>query len=363
MGRFVLGGIGGVTATAVVTVLAWAGPVQAYDDVATMVFTSNMADTTRVGELADAVGDAGAGAYLDGAGRMTVAVTTVAAARQVWRSGGIPRLVTRNSADLARAAAELESTLEIAGTARWIDPRTNQVVVLADGRVAGADLAEVTSAVAKLGPAARLTRITSQLRPMMSGGDAVITPGGGRCSAGFNVEADNYGFKGLLTAGHCAANQATSTWSTQLTGKKFGVTSEWRWPGSDHALVRYNPGTTVAHPGDVNLFNGTHRDMTGAADVVVGQYVARTGSSTGFREGHVTATNVTVAYGDGKLTKGMVATDACAAAGDSGGPFFSGNTAFGLLSGGNLKACGDAGATTVFQPIKPALATYGVHIY
>jgi streptogrisin D len=291
---------------------------------------------------------------------VNVAVTTASAAADVRRRGGIPHRVERSAADLDRVSKQVESIDPGRGTAWWVDVATNRVVVEADSTVTGTRLAKVRSAVDKLGPAATLTTAKYPLSVRMSGGDKAVADDGGSCSAGFNVQSNGGGPKWMLTAGHCAAS--SRYWTTQKSKQRFAETRGHSWPASDYGIARYLDGTTVVHNGDVNLYNGSHRDITGAADVVVGQYVARTGATSGFREGKVLATGVTANYGGGTPTRGLVMSTACSAGGDSGGPFFSGNTAFGLLSGGSGE-CGDAGAISLHQPVKPALAAFGVRIY
>jgi hypothetical protein len=92
----------------------------------------------------------------------------------------------------------------------------------------------------------------------------------------------------------------------------------------------------------------------------VGQYVYRSGSTSGLHSGRVTGLNATVNYGDGRVA-GLIRTSVCAEPGDSGGPLFYRQWAFGLTSGGS----GDctSGGVTYFQPVVEALNVYGVSIY
>jgi streptogrisin B len=69
---------------------------------------------------------------------------------------------------------------------------------------------------------------------------------------------------------------------------------------------------------------------------------------------------VTDRYQGVGVDRGHVQTNACAEPGDSGGPFYDGNAALGLTSGGS----GDCqkGGTTFFQPVTAALSAYGATI-
>src|SRR5439155_23550933 len=123
------------------------------------------------------------------------------------------------------------------GTAWWVDAATNQVVVSVDSSVTGAKEAQVASAVAKLGGAARMERQAGVFRTRITGGDAVFGDGF-RCSLGFNVRQGNALF--FLTAGHCGV--ATTAWFSDGGHRtRIGTTAGASFPGNDYALVRWAP--------------------------------------------------------------------------------------------------------------------------
>jgi streptogrisin D len=305
--------------------------------------------------LGDRLGDRAAGAYQDTkTGKFVVNVTDTATAREVRAAGAAPRLVTRGAAVLQAATDELRREATIPGTSWAVDPVTNQVRVSADSTVTGAKLAQLRGVVAKLGDAARLEHMSGTLRTTITGGDAIYG-GGYRCSLGFNVNRPGSSQAYFLTAGHCG--NLAATWSAgggQVIGSREGSS----FPDNDYALIRYT--SNIARPGAVNLYNGTTRDIARAGDAFVGQNVNRSGSTTGWHRGQVTALNVTVNYAEGTVY-GMIGTNVCAEGGDSGGSLFSGNTALGLTSGGS----GDcsSGGETFFQPVIEALNVYNVQIY
>ncbi|RZU74766.1 streptogrisin D [Micromonospora kangleipakensis] len=307
--------------------------------------------------LATSLGDRAAGAYADASGKMVVAVTDDAAARQVRAAGATPKLVTRGAAVLNRATAELERSARIPGTAWWIDPATNQVVVSVDSTVTGAKLDKVKAAAARTGGAVRIEAEAGVLSTRINGGQAIYAGGGGRCSLGFNVR-NSAGTYYFLTAGHCtniSASWYTNSSQTTYIGPRAGTS----FPGNDYGIVRYS-NTSLSHPGTVYLYNGTSRDITGAGNAYVGQSVSRSGSTTGVHGGSVTALNATVNYAEGSVS-GLIRTTVCAEPGDSGGSLFAGNTALGLTSGGSGNC--SSGGTTYFQPVTEALSVYGVSVY
>ncbi|MEU7476511.1 S1 family peptidase [Lentzea sp. NPDC042327] len=305
--------------------------------------------------LADRLGAASAGSYVDGGGRLVVTVTDRAAADTVTATGARAEIVKHSAATLGASAAVLDRTARIPGTSWGIDPATNQVVVSADATVTGSALARLRSVVGGLGDTARLEQVSGSFRPTITGGDAILG-GGVRCSLGFNVKTPGTSTAYLLTAGHCG--NLTSTWSTsggQVVASRTGTS----FPGNDYALFRYTSG--ISRPGSVNLYNGSQRDIARAGDPVVGQTVGRSGSTTGFHRGKVTGLNVTVNYADGTTVTGMIATTVCVEGGDSGGPLFADNTALGLTSGGSGNCA--SGGRSFYQPVTEALRAYGVAIY
>jgi streptogrisin D len=305
--------------------------------------------------LVERLGDRSAGNYLDADGRMVVTVTDAAAAREVRASGGVPKLVTRGAAELNEAMLALDRSVRIPGTAWYVDPVSNQVVVDVDSTIAGEKLARVKAVAARYDGAIRIQQVPGTLSTLISGGEAIYAGGGGRCSLGFNVRSGSAYY--FLTAGHCtniASNWYANSAQTSLLGTRAGST----FPGRDYGIVRYS-GTTV-QPGDVYLYNGTYRDITSAANATVGQTAQRSGSTTGVRSGSVTGLNATVNYAEGTVT-GLIRTNICAQPGDSGGPLFSGSVALGLTSGGSGNCT--IGGVTYFQPVTAALSAYGVSIY
>ncbi|MEO3745900.1 S1 family peptidase [Plantactinospora sp. B5E13] len=306
--------------------------------------------------LSDRLGARSAGTYLDEAtGKMIVTVTDEAAAREVRASGATPRIVARGAAELAGVTAELDRSARIPGTAWYVDPVSNQVVVDVDSTVTGAKLAKIKSVVAPFGGAVRVQAIPGTLSTTISGGNAIYT-GGSRCSLGFNVRSGNTYY--FLTAGHCT--NAGANWSASSGGSVIGTRAGSSFPGNDYGIVRYASGV-AQQPGDVTLYNGSFRDITGAANPSVNQSVQRSGSTTQVRSGRVTALNATVTYQGSGTVSGLIRTTVCAQPGDSGGPLFAGTTALGLTSGGSGNC--STGGVTFFQPVVEALNAYGVSVY
>ncbi|MFC4909121.1 S1 family peptidase [Actinomadura gamaensis] len=303
--------------------------------------------------LAKQLGGRSAGAYLDRTThKLVVTVTRDADARTVRAAGAEPRTVARDGTALRAATAQLDKTARVPGTAWYIDPRTDQVVVSVDSTVTGAKLAKVKAAAGKLGSTVRMKQVRGTFRPLISGGDAIYGANV-RCSLGFNVH-DSSGNAYFITAGHCGND---SSYWTDESGNQLGNTIDSRFPGTDYAIVQYTGGAD--HPSDVDLYYGGTQPITQAADAYVGESVQRSGSTSGLHDGTVNGLDATVTYQEGTVS-GLIDTDVCAEPGDSGGSLFDGTSALGLTSGGS----GDcsSGGETFFQPVPPVLSAYGVDV-
>ncbi|MEV4623218.1 S1 family peptidase [Asanoa sp. NPDC049573] len=299
--------------------------------------------------IADSLGaDRNAGSYVDSSGATVVNVTDAAAAAQIKAAGGQARIVKRSGADLAALTSRLDKG--VTGTAWWVDPVSNQVVVDVDTTITGAKLATLRSAVAASNGGARIEKLTGKLSTTISGGDPIYT-GGARCSLGFNVRSGTTYY--FLTAGHCT--NIGSTWyanssSTTVLGTRAGTS----FPGNDYGIVRYT-NTTITKTGGVGSV-----DITNARTPSVGERVTRRGSTTGIHSGTVLGLNATVRYAEGTVS-GLIRTNVCAEPGDSGGSLYAGNSALGLTSGGSGNC--SSGGTTYFQPVTEPLSVYGVSVF
>ncbi|KQX77498.1 streptogrisin [Streptomyces sp. Root1310] len=309
------------------------------------------------GKLASTLGqDLGAdaaGTYYDAKSKsLVVNVLDAAAAKTVEAAGAKARIVENSLAELTGARTKLTADASVPGTAWVTDPTTNKVVVTADRTVSDAEWAKLTKVVDGLGRVAELQRTKGEFKPFIAGGDA-ITGGTGRCSLGFNVVKGGEPY--FLTAGHCT--DAISTWSDS-SGTRIGANEVSSFPDNDYGLVKYT--AEVDHPSEVDLYDGSAQQITGAAEATVGMKVTRSGSTTQVHSGTVTGLDATVNYGNGDVVNGLIQTDVCAEPGDSGGSLFSGSSAVGLTSGGS----GDctSGGETFFQPVTEALSATGTQI-
>ena len=259
-----------------------------------------------------------------------------------------PAPSTFSASSLAKVSDAVE-TADVAGTAWYVDQKTDKVVVTVDSTVSKAEIAEIKKEAGANAGAIDINRTEGKFSKLLQGGDAIYASAGWRCSAGFNVVSGSTYY--MVTAGHCT--DGFPSWTTG-SGAYIGPTVGSSFPTNDYGIVRYDG--SVTHPGTAGGV-----DITGAANAYVGMSVTRHGSTTGTHSGTVTGTNATVNYGGGDIVYGMIQTNVCAEPGDSGGSLRSGSSAVGLTSGGSGNC--SSGGTTFFQPVTEALSAYGVSVY
>ncbi|MGC5038952.1 S1 family peptidase [Streptomyces sp. DT190] len=296
-----------------------------------------------------------AGSWVDAAGRPVVAVTDEQAAAAVERAGARAKMVSHSMKDLKSATATLRSAPRVPGTAWALDYRSNQVVVRGDSTVSASDWSRLTEVAEGIGGFVRMERTEGTFTTRLNGAQPILSTAG-RCSAGFNVTDGKSDY--ILTAGHCGPDG--SVWFADDRGREqVGTSIRGSFPGDDYSLVTYDSGRAGQGADVVSVGDGKGVRITGLADAEVGQRIFRSGSTSGLREGEVTALNATVNYPEGTVT-GLIETNVCAEPGDSGGPMFADGVALGLTSGGS----GDcvAGGTTFFQPVTKALTELGVKL-
>ncbi|MFF0105829.1 S1 family peptidase [Streptomyces hirsutus] len=297
-----------------------------------------------------------AGSWLGEDGRTVVAVTDEKAAVEVREAGADPKVVRHSMRDLKSATKTLGLAPRVPGTAWAMDYRSNEVVVRGDSTVSADDWSDLTRVAKGAGGFVRMERTEGTFTTRINGAEPILSTAG-RCSAGYNVTDGKREF--ILTAGHCGPDG--SVWFADDGGrKKVGTTVGGSFPGDDYSLIEYDGGRAGEGAGVVSVGNGQGIRITGVGDPTVGQRVFRSGSTSGLRDGEVTALNATVNYPEGTVS-GLIETNVCAEPGDSGGPMFSEGIALGVTSGGSGD-CRQAGGTTFFQPVTKALAQLRVDL-
>lgn len=296
-----------------------------------------------------------AGSWVDSSGRPVVAVTDEEAAAEVKRAGAQAKMVAHSMSDLKSATSTLRSAPRVSGTSWSLDYQKNQVVVRGDSTVSSSDWSRMTEVAEGIGGFVRMERTEGTFTTRINGAEPILSTAG-RCSAGFNVTDGTTDY--ILTAGHCGPDG--SVWFSDDRGRdQVGTSLKGSFPGDDYSLVKYDSGRAGKGAEVVAVGEGEGVRITGVADAEVGEKIFRSGSTSGLREGEVTALNATVNYPEGTVT-GLIETNVCAEPGDSGGPMFADGIALGVTSGGSGDCA--AGGTTFFQPVTKALTELGVKL-
>jgi streptogrisin C len=231
-------------------------------------------------------------------------------------------------------------------TGWYVDPATNSVVVSTTDDAAARAFVAGARAV-------RIQHVTARpvLMSNLRGGDTITTSEGGRCSVGFNAISGRTRY--VITAGHCT--KLGGTWAGP-DGQPVGPVAKSSFPGHDFGLVEV-ASSAWEQTHDVEADSG-YLNVAGSTPAMVGDRICLSGSTSGFHCGSVQSVGETVNYGDGNIVHGLTKTSVCAEAGDSGGPFMSGDQAQGTLSGGSGGCL--LGGESYFQPIQEVLRTYGL---
>ncbi|MDX8031460.1 S1 family peptidase [Lentzea sp. BCCO 10_0856] len=293
-------------------------------------------------------GDDFGGAWFDAStGKLVVGVTDAAKTDRLRRLGAEPRTVANKASDLDSAKAKLDASKAPAEVTGWfVDTRANTVTVTVKRGQAevAKSFAEKAGTLAKVVETDEAPRLLKDVR----GGDAYYINNAGRCSVGFAVEG------GFVSAGHCgSAGDSVNG----VDRSAMGTFEKSSFPGNDYSWVRTNSAWTTT--AKVNHYGGADVIVSGNTESAVGASICRSGSTTGWHCGTVSAKNQTVNYQEGSVS-GLTRTNVCAEPGDSGGSWVSGTQAQGVTSGGS----GDctSGGTTYFQPVNEILSAYGLKL-
>jgi len=337
--------------------------------------------------LQSSLGEAYAGSSYDAAtGRLVVMVSDAKKADQAKASGAEVRQVKHSKTRLDAIKDELDVSAGkakgssamgrqphgprqsgAAGMTSWyVDTARNVVAVTVQKGQAKA----AARKLARFGDA--VTIAESDLAPTpaaayMDGGDMI---NGASCSAGFNVRNPSTGRGYLITAGHCVG--AGSTLRGQ-GGFIFGPVLERFFPSYDDAIARNDSGGYfIQGPWvDTNPSNGGVITTRGYTDAPVGTTVCKSGVTTRWTCGWITAKNETVTMDGTNTVYGLTRHSACVEKGDSGGANVSWTGTYaaeGVSSGASLiwdgtryRCLSAIGQTNVswYFPIADSMAYYG----
>lgn len=313
--------------------------------------------SSLIEKLRDSTGPSFAGAWIN-ARKVFVGITDQAMADRITAQGAVPVAMNTPLSKLEAAKATIDDIFRgHSGPKRstndaiasfYVDEAANKVVfrTLASGRAQAQDLAK-QAGLLESEFAVQIVNEMPIVKASVRGGDAYLDEHSSFCSVGFSVNG------GFVSAGHCGEKGGGVK---NVDGTTLGTFAESTFPGdADMSYIKTVAGTKLT--GYVNSYGKNDLPIAGKKEAAVGASICRSGRTTGFHCGTVTAKNVTVNYSGDGTVRGLTETNACAESGDSGGAYIAGDQAQGVLSGGTL-GCGGGSVTTYFQPLNKILDAY-----
>jgi streptogrisin C len=338
------------------------------------------------------LGKAYAGSRYDASsGKLVAMVSDAGKLDEAERAGADARMAKHSKAELDSIKAELDESAGKAkdasasnrkpngprkasadGMVSWyVDTESNTVRVTVEKTRAN----QAKAALAKYGDAVTVVETDLAPRPtdrFMDGGDAINSSS---CSAGLNLRNPSTGKGYLLTAGHCVSagstlnGHDTTWWGAPIA---FGPVLESWFPGVDDALARNDTGHYIQGPWvDTNPTHGGVITTSSYTDAPVGTTLCKSGITTRWTCGQITAKDETVTYSGNRTVYGMTRHSACVEPGDSGGANVSVTSSYraeGVTSGASMIWDGSRyrcrstfGQQNVswYYPIADSLAYYG----
>ena len=299
--------------------------------------------------------------------------------------------------------SKLRKSFELNLVQTSLDPRTNAVVVYVassaskDDRAGLMGIARSAAVQVELRnsgidqfqvvPSACNTKLANCSRPLRGGVEiGVHNAPYGICTAGFLAIGNTNQSRYLISAGHCAAEKDPSNpiinwdaWDEQQLpydgeAHYLGQLEQYAFPTHDWMKINVTGSwwDTVPWPNQVAYWGeflappaiAEEYPINGEASSYLNQGVCHSGIGSGGSCGQVTALNVTTNFGetDGPLTYGLTKVKgACDSEGDSGGPWFAMNIAYGIHIGSDSKF-GGCNNHLYYSEITKADEALGVHI-
>ncbi|GAA3421442.1 hypothetical protein GCM10018952_68070 [Streptosporangium vulgare] len=252
------------------------------------------------------------GAWFAGTVAQTLVVTTTDSADlpQIIAAGARGEVVDLSLQDLHAALAVTNASLSRNdGSVRFIDVKSNQVVVLTKEPLAAEDKIEASGVSAGAVRAVQSHETPQLLGDVvngedLAGGDAYYIGVRSRCSVGFSVTK---GVKeGFVSAGHCGTAGDTTSGFNRAPQGVFQAST---FPNNDFSWVEVNSNWTP-QPW-VGNGAGEVVKVSGSRAAIVGASVCRSGSTTGWHCGTVQQLHTSVAYNQGNVFE-LTRTNVCA---------------------------------------------------
>lgn len=195
----------------------------------------------------------------------------------------------------------------------------------------------------------------SYCKPRIDGG--IRFDGNGWCSTGFNTYGGS-GSRFILSAGHCTLGSPNIGSSRSHAGTYYGYTHRALYAGRTDAerIIESSPGVWD-HTNLIRLDGTVERTITSSvaySGYVQNTYIGRSGATTDTDRGYITQIGYTPGWVPSAQAQ-FVRADFCVQGGDSGGPVWRNNTAYGVVSGGLVADPCSTSSWGVFTAMQYAL--------
>ena len=242
----------------------------------------------------------------------------------------------------------------------YVDEQTGAIHVTVDGTAATTDLrAARLEDLAPAGVTVEVEYTGGATSDQLRGGLPLVVTSSGTatCTTGFSVRTSS-GTTGVVTAAHCGNTLSYQSYSSSAV-KSLTFRSESK---NAHADVQWHSGPVSASPSFYASSTTSARTVVGLAyrADMVGSYACHRGRTTGYSCGTVQTVSYRPTY------DGACGSSPCAATwarvtgsglkcygGDSGGPWFLSNRAYGIHKGGSSSGTGTGQCGSAwFTPIR-----------
>ena len=185
-----------------------------------------------------------------------------------------------------------------------------------------------------------IVEVDSLATPAVSNFYRGLYLGGNGCTSGFTVLANSNNARGMLTAGHCGNTaywgSGTDTVNLNFVSQRYDGAFDVQWHKPASNADKLKPWTKDDTCSDTTPCYRVITGVVNRPEQPIGAWVCGYGNTTDFRCGYIRSKTFSPGYvANATETFVLVGRDRVdfSEPGDSGGPWYKGGSAFGIMSG------------------------------